>query len=509
MPTDTLPTDTAREFREIPLVDLVESKLNPRKRYDQAQLDELIASVRSKGVIEPILVRPLATPVNERRRCEILAGSRRYRAAKAAGLETLPCVVRHGLSDEDALELALIENIMRADLSPLEEARTFETWVKKLNHTPASIGAKVDKSESFVYRRLRLLDLEDWLQDALDEGRLSLAHAEKLLRLDSKRRATAADPQTGVVWRYSPLLAAGEKWVPQFDDLRPLAELEQFILTKSHFDPKAPEAVHLQPGLAEQLEAAIDEEFTDTTDTPEAVEAFTSSLIELSVDPMVRMRLDAKPDEKIPLSPSKWREITSPAGRCNHARRGVVTHGGPYRVLEVCITRSCVKHFGKPKPKGRASKASAAAEDRQRKAQEDDRRKREKEEADRAAWEAVIPRVCQAFAKHIAGVKFSVALVRAVLDTHELQRVEKTFGVALSPKTAAQVLALSAVTVSSYWRSDTENSMKAFGFDVKACVRQLEAEDAKRATPAKKAPAPAKGSKAKAAAPAAKRKGGK
>lgn len=458
----TAATETV--LQDIPILELVESHWNPRRHYDETTLQELAESIRVAGVIEPIVVRRVtvdATP-----RFEILAGSRRFRASKIAGLDTMPAVIRD-LDDLAAIELATIENLQREDVHPLDEANGYQALMKaaKKQYTPATVAAKVGKSESYVYRRLKLLDLEPDLMAALSEDRLSVAHAERLLRLAPPLRAEAAHAGNGVVWRRSPLLEYGEEWIPQRDDLRPLSELEHFIRTRSHFDPTSRDTKHFQPDLVAKMET-VD---AGDGDTDEAAADAVSSLVELSDDPMARMRLKAGKNERIPLTPSKWREVTSEKHQCAHTVRGVVTHGGPYRVLEVCITRSCPKHFPKAKPTT-ALKRSKATEDTARaKQQTREREEQERRDVERAEWEAIAPALDKAFVGHVARVKVNGAFVRQYLDSWTLKEVKDRFGVSLTDATAAQVLVLGKMH--SRHRPHAEAAMSAWDFDVKGFTK--------------------------------------
>lgn len=492
---------TKPTYRDIPIADLHESTWNPRKHYDQAKLQELADSILEKGVVEPILVRPNASGF------EIVAGSRRFRASKLADLATVPALIRE-LDDVAALELAVIENGQREDVNEMDEALGYQA-LKSLGHqyTVAVIAAKVGKAESYVYRRLKLLELEEWLRDALAEGRLSAAHAERLLRLTPKLRAAAAHPENGVVWRRNPLLEYDEKWVPEHADLRPINELEHFIRTKSTFDPRSEDARHFQPGLAEQLDevqAAAQQHAAATNDDQEDAAAdAVASLISLSDDPLARTRLNAKQGDAIPLTPSKWKEVDHQKKPCAFMRRGVITHGGPTRILWVCTKRSCQTHWPVDK-KAAAKKKQAAAPTPKGESWE---AKWEREEAERRkaaqAWATLLASAGPAFAQSLASIKFSAALVRDVLDTHALRRVFETFGVTLTEKTAAQVLVLS--TVRTYSRDMFLGDIKGrFKFNLGAIEQRLKA-DAAKAEKAKAAPVAATSAKK----PAPKKKGGK
>jgi ParB family chromosome partitioning protein len=149
----------------------------PRKRFDEAGLEELAASIREHGVVEPILVR------REGNKYRILAGERRWRAAQRAGLHEVPAILREA-SDREAFELALVENLQRADLNAIEEAEAFEVLATDHGLTQEQIAARVGKERSTVANALRLLKLPAEVRDAVREGQLDMGHARALLGLD-------------------------------------------------------------------------------------------------------------------------------------------------------------------------------------------------------------------------------------------------------------------------------------------------------------------------------------
>lgn len=154
----------------------------PRKFFAEADLDELAASIREKGVLQPLLVRPAPGAPGE---YQIVAGERRWRAAQRAGLRVLPIVVREDLSDLDVLEIGIIENVQRADLNPLEEAMGYRALIDQFGRTQDQVAATVGKSRSHVANALRLLALPGAVRQHLVDGRLSAGHA----------RAIAASPE--------------------------------------------------------------------------------------------------------------------------------------------------------------------------------------------------------------------------------------------------------------------------------------------------------------------------
>lgn len=176
----------APEFRTVPIEGVRESRTNPRRHFDDKAMKELVASVKEKGVLVPLLVRDIPAEngngVKIPAHCEIVAGARRYRAAKAAGLKEIPVLV-HDLTDEQALEAQVIENLQRADVHPLDEAEGYAALMKKTGQDVAAIAAKVGKSESYVYQRLKLAELAEPAKKAFLEDKITAGHAILVARL--------------------------------------------------------------------------------------------------------------------------------------------------------------------------------------------------------------------------------------------------------------------------------------------------------------------------------------
>jgi ParB family chromosome partitioning protein len=147
----------------------------PRKTFQNDEMDSLIQSIREKGIIQPLVVRPISNDAYE-----IIAGERRYRAAKVIGLRNIPAVIRE-CSDQDAFEIALIENLQRDDLNALEEAEAFKRLGDEFNLSPDAIAKRVGKSRSFVANTLRLMQLDPSLQELVRENKLSAGHARALI----------------------------------------------------------------------------------------------------------------------------------------------------------------------------------------------------------------------------------------------------------------------------------------------------------------------------------------
>jgi ParB family chromosome partitioning protein len=169
----------------LPLEQLRAAPGQPRKKFDPAAMAELASSVAEKGVLQPLLVRPVAGGY------EIVAGERRFRAAKEAGLSDVPVVIRE-LSDREALEIAIVENLQREDLSPVEEARAFQQLVG-MGSSQEAVGKAVGKSRSAVANSLRLLTLPDATLEALEAGEITAGHARAVLAQPEADRAWALE----------------------------------------------------------------------------------------------------------------------------------------------------------------------------------------------------------------------------------------------------------------------------------------------------------------------------
>ena len=173
------------ELREIPVELIVPNPRQPRRDFDEASLVRLADSLRERGVLQPVLLRPVAGGTYE-----LIAGERRWRAAELAGFDTLPALVR-AHDDAESLELALIENMAREDLNPVEEARACALLVEELGLTREDVGRRVGRSRVAVSNLLRLLDLPDEVLELLAAGHLSEGHGRALLTAsdhDTRRR---------------------------------------------------------------------------------------------------------------------------------------------------------------------------------------------------------------------------------------------------------------------------------------------------------------------------------
>ncbi|MEO5693710.1 MAG: ParB/RepB/Spo0J family partition protein [Usitatibacter sp.] len=175
------------ELAQLPINSLKPGKYQPRTRMDETSLAELASSIRARGVIQPIVVRPVGGA-----QYEILAGERRWRAARMAGLEQVPAVVRE-VPDEAALGIGLIENIQREDLNPLEEANGLKRLIEEFKLTHEEVAGAVGRSRVGVTNLLRLLELAPAVQSMLLDGKIDMGHARALLALSKQRQVEVAE----------------------------------------------------------------------------------------------------------------------------------------------------------------------------------------------------------------------------------------------------------------------------------------------------------------------------
>lgn len=162
--------------RQIPLVQIGVNPDQPRKTFSETELEELAASIREKGVLQPILLRPVK---NRDYNYEIVAGERRYRASKMAGLAEIPALVKN-LANENAMEIALIENVQRENLNPIEESAAYLNLMDKCEYTLADVSRLIGKSESYIRNLIRLNNLPESVKKMVEEGALSASHARAI-----------------------------------------------------------------------------------------------------------------------------------------------------------------------------------------------------------------------------------------------------------------------------------------------------------------------------------------
>ena len=397
---------TEQTFALIPLAQLHESALNPRRHYNAEALQELAFSVKTHGVLTPLLVRPNAKGY------EIGAGHRRYRAAKLAGLDACPAVVRE-MSDATFLELLNIENLLREDVHPLEEAQGYQTLMKAGGYTVERLAERVGKSIKYVYDRVKLLALTKPAQQLFWDGAITAGHAVLLARLTPSEQARVIGAKNGMLKGDEGGLFQVEDllWDPSEDDsrlskpaLKPVSvrELQAWIDQHVKFHPAAadpmlfPETVGVVSAAKEQAERVV---------------AITH---EYQVAP------DARDGQRV-LGTRSWKRADGSAkgaAACEHAIIGVIVIG-PRRgeAFKVCVDKErCDKHWGAEKRARAKRGAEPAGKNESRWEAESRKRQQEQQrrEAEIARWAKARPEILTALA---AAVKKAPARADGLLGT--------------------------------------------------------------------------------------------
>ena len=198
--------DRVRQTKPVPIEFLYPGRFQPRRKFDEASIAELTQSVKEKGVLQPLLVRRHPERPNA---YEIIAGERRWRSAQAAGLHEVPVVVRD-LTDREALELSIIENVQRQDLTPLEEAEGYRRLLDEFKHTQEDLARTLGKSRSHIANTLRLMALPEPIKAMLHEGALTAGHARALLTAANPVALAEIVVAEGLNVRQTEALAKGE-----------------------------------------------------------------------------------------------------------------------------------------------------------------------------------------------------------------------------------------------------------------------------------------------------------
>jgi ParB family chromosome partitioning protein len=190
-------------IRRLPVEFIVASPNNPRRHFAPEDLEDLTNSIREKGVMQPILVRPSPTDPDQ---YELVAGERRWRASQRAGLHEVPVIIRE-VDDREALELAIIENVQRADLNPLEESKGYDQLMQQFGYTQNDLAQVIGKSRSHVANTLRLMKLPSDVQELVSTGALTAGHARALITAENPQELAKRVVENGLSVRETELLA--------------------------------------------------------------------------------------------------------------------------------------------------------------------------------------------------------------------------------------------------------------------------------------------------------------
>lgn len=220
--------DRLRSYKTIEIDLLRSSDFQPRHRMDEDSLDDLARSIGEKGVLQPILVRRHPDDANV---FEIIAGERRWRAAQKAQLHEVPIVIKE-LNDREALEIALVENLQRQDLSPLEEADGYHRLMEEFSHTQEDLARSIGKSRSHVANMMRLLNLPETVKTLLDTGALSAGHARALLTANDPATLAQAVVKRGLNVRQTEKLAKSGHGAPKSARKTPQKDTDTLALER-------------------------------------------------------------------------------------------------------------------------------------------------------------------------------------------------------------------------------------------------------------------------------------
>ena len=223
--TEELQSQSTSGDLKIAISKLRPSSIQPRRLFDKNSINELAESIKSKGLVQPILVRPSKSEEGE---YEIIAGERRWRAAQIAQLHELPAVVKN-LDDVEALEMAIIENVQRADLSPIEEATGYKKLMEQYNHTQEALAPIVGKSRSHIANIIRLLNLPASIQDMISQGIITSGHARAIMNSAFPEELAKKIVEENLSVRQAESLVKEKKTKPAKNKLKPAdtVDLEQ------------------------------------------------------------------------------------------------------------------------------------------------------------------------------------------------------------------------------------------------------------------------------------------
>jgi len=220
--TEELQSQSTSGDLKIAISKLRPSSIQPRRLFDKNSINELAESIKSKGLVQPILVRPSKSEVGE---YEIIAGERRWRAAQIAQLHELPAVVKN-LDDVEALEMAIIENVQRADLSPIEEAAGYKKLMEQYNHTQEALAPIVGKSRSHIANIIRLLNLPASIQDMISQGIITSGHARAIMNSAFPEELAKKIVDENLSVRQAESLVKEKKTKPTKNKLKPADTLD-------------------------------------------------------------------------------------------------------------------------------------------------------------------------------------------------------------------------------------------------------------------------------------------
>jgi ParB/RepB/Spo0J family partition protein len=440
---------SADPAQTLPVTAIHRSAHNPRRSYNAAADAELLESIRTHGILTPILVRPI-DDWHGSDLYEVVAGHRRLAAAQELGLEAVPVTVRE-LTDDEAREAAIIENLHRENLAPLDEAESYQALLAIPGATPSSVAAAVGKSPAYIGRRLKLLGLIADARDALRDGRMDVARAELLAKLTPELQMVALRE---AVWM--PMFASDAIAEDRCaNHLEPVAALREWVEKRTRLDLQDEEVLALFPEVDELLASAP---------------ALACPPIEVALDRFGQSPAKADIPAGVLRLNKDFREVVGK--RCKAAERAIVVFGQRKGdVVPVCRDKKgCSTHWP---PKEKAD--PAAKTDRWPSWEEQERERKRVQ----AIWERVRPDVEKVVIAASAKVKTTPKLLQEILESSvydQAARVIKALG-KLTPDNFGRAWVLANALSDLYAVDGAERALKAVNgcFDVKKAIKAAEA----------------------------------
>lgn len=418
----------------VSLTKLKECPLNPRQHYDQKKIEELAKSMKNGiGILEPLLVRPGASQDHD---FEIIAGSRRYRAAKIAGLADAPVISRE-LTDGQALEIMVIENNQREDVNALEEAEGYKRLMER-KYSLEVLAQKIGRSTKYIYDRLKLLQLIPEAKKLLLRDRISPGHAILLARLKPQEQKRAIDPENFEVWKRENLLFAPDDEPHEAPvKIVSVRELEAWIDQHIRFNKDVTTVdPMLFPETKEQLLGAFNEK---------------EKIIQITHNYYTQPDAKEGNSERIYHS-SSWKIADGTNGNksCEKSVTGVIVLGPDRgKAYKVCVNKDCAVHWAKEKrERKKGAKANEQAGVQARYEAQNKRRQAEdvKREIEREAWRQAQPAILEACAEKLKSSKLGV--YSEIIQRWELRGLLKdSLSLLGKPKTVEDWLRLVCLTL--------------------------------------------------------------
>jgi ParB/RepB/Spo0J family partition protein len=426
-----------REFREV-AIELIDESDNIRRSFSEEKLQELASSIRQRGVLKPLLVRPNGE------RFKLIDGWRRLSAAKLAECRTIPVRVRD-VDENAAEEEMIIANLHHEDVTPLDEATSYQRLLDK-GRTVDELAARLGKPKRYIYQVLTLNRLVPEAQDLLARDILPLSYATKLASVPADRQ-----PE-GLERCFRPLFGKEER---RRDQLEPLAELSAWIEKSVRLDPRSEDAKVLLPELADQVAAAEQER--------------DAAVLAVSTLHFHTDRSDPKP-----VLAKSWKPAEG-KGRCPHARPAVIALGeGQGTFLHVCIAKkTCQKHWGKPKSGKQSIPTDAEIETEAARKRQEAAWARQRAAEER--WRTELrPRALRLIASRTSKLAWSRGLIATLLDELNVdamftELVGRPQG--LASRRYPQAIAVALVLRHSWRREELVKFAKRFG--VKLTTKDL------------------------------------